>query len=139
MDINLKLINEAFLLEASNDSGNTIRIDASPEIGGVGGGARPMETVIMALGGCSSIDVLSILRKQRQTVKDFSVKIKANRREGETPSLFRDIHIEFRLVGAIDPEKAQHAADLSIQKYCSVAKIIEKTAEITYSVVVEQG
>lgn len=137
MEIKLNLKNDAFLFEAENESGAKINIDASPDIGGVNGGPRPMETVIMALGGCSSIDVLSILRKQRQDVQGFSVKIHADRREGETPSLFKKIHVEFKLKGPVEADKAQRAADLSMQKYCSVAKIIEKTAEITYSVTVE--
>ena len=114
MEIELTRKNDAYLFEAKNESGNTLMIDASPAIGGTGQGARPMEVVIMALGGCSSIDIINILKKQRQEITNFHVKIHADRREGETPSLFKTIHVDY-YIGGVDQEKAQRAADLSIE------------------------
>lgn len=136
MEIELTRKNDAYHFEAKNEAGNTVMIDASPSIGGTGAGARPMEIVIMALGGCSSIDIVNILKKQRQEIRDFKVKIHAERREGETPSLFKSIHVDYFLSGP-EKEKAQKAADLSIEKYCSVSKLLEPTVKITYSVHVD--
>ncbi|HMW58458.1 MAG TPA: OsmC family protein [Leptospiraceae bacterium] len=133
MEIELTRKNDGYLFEAKNESGNTVMIDASPAIGGSGGGARPMEVVIMALGGCSSIDIVNILKKQRQEITSFQVKIHAERREGETPSLFKSIHVDY-YIGGVDSDKAQRAADLSIEKYCSVSKLLEPTVKITYAV-----
>ncbi len=132
MEIELNLLNNAYHFEAKNESGNTVNIDASPSIGGLGLGARPMELLIMGLGGCSGIDVLNILRKQKIEPSDFKIKISAEREKDATPSLFTNIHVKFIFKGPIDESKAKRAIELSMDKYCSVAKTLEKTAKITY-------
>ena len=137
MEIEVNLLNQAYHFEAKNESGNTVNIDASPSIGGLGLGARPMELLIMCLGGCSGIDVLSILRKQKIEPLGFRVKISAEREKDATPALFTDIHVKFIFKGPIDENKAKRAIDLSMDKYCSVAKTLEKTAKITSELVVE--
>lgn len=137
MEIEVNLLNQAYHFEAKNESGNTVNIDASPAIGGLGLGARPMELLIMGLGGCSGIDVLSILRKQKIEPQGFRVKISAEREKDATPALFTDIHVKFIFKGPIDESKAKRAIDLSMDKYCSVAKTLEKTAKITSELVVE--
>jgi putative redox protein len=121
-----------FHFEAGNEGGQKVNIDASPAIGGENKGARPMELLIMGLGGCSGIDVINILKKQKIELEDFKIKIDAEREPDATPSLFRKIHIHFIFKGTIDKSKAERAVALSIDKYCSVAKTLEKTAEITY-------
>ncbi|MEM8489124.1 MAG: OsmC family protein, partial [Bacteroidota bacterium] len=88
---------------------------------------------IMGLGGCSGIDILSILKKGRQNVEHFSVNLTAERAEGEIPSLFTKVHAHFTLNGDLDSEKVKRAIELSLEKYCSVAKTIESSAEITFS------
>lgn len=138
MKIQLKRKNNAVHLEAVNEGGQTVQIDGAPKIGGEDKGARPMELIIMGLGGCSSMDILSILYKQKQEVDDYEVIINADRDAENVPSLFTDIHIEFILKGNVDEQKAQRAAQLSMEKYCSVTKILEKTARITYSVTVQK-
>ncbi len=137
MEIELNLLNQAYHFEAKNESGNEVQIDASPSIGGLGLGARPMELLIMGLGGCSGIDILNILRKQKIEPEGFRVKISAEREKEATPSLFTDIHVKFIFKGPIDENKAKRAIDLSMDKYCSVAKTLEKTAKITSELVVE--
>ncbi len=134
MKIQLKRVNEAVHLEATNEAGNKVQIDGAPKIGGQDQGARPMELLIMGLGGCSSMDILSILYKQKQDVKDYEVNIEAERDQENTPSLFTNVHLEFVFIGNVDLKKAERAAQLSMDKYCSVTKIMEKTAKITYSV-----
>lgn len=137
MEIELNLKNDAFHFEAVNESGNAVNIDASPAIGGLGLGARPMELLIMGLGGCSGIDVLNILRKGRVNPTDLKIKIKAEREKDATPSLFTDIHLTFAFKGNVDADKAKKAIDLSLDKYCSAAKTLEKTAKITYDFTIE--
>ncbi len=138
MLIELNKIDGVYHFEAKNESGNKVDIDASPAIGGTGKGARPMELLIMGLGGCSAIDIISILQKQKIDVKDFKIKIDAQRQADAIPALFEKIHIEFILKGDIDQAKAERAASLSMEKYCSVAKTLEKTATITHSLTIER-
>lgn len=137
MEIELNLLNNAYHFEAKNEQGNSISIDASPAIGGENKGPRPMELLIMGLGGCSGIDVLNILRKQKIEPEGFRIKLYADREKDAVPSLFTDIQVEFIFKGALDPAKAERAVKLSMDKYCSVAKTLEKTAKITYKIIME--
>lgn len=134
MVIKLERLDDAFHLRATNETGNTVETDASPGIGGGGKGMRPMEMLLSSLGACSSIDVIDILNKMRQPLQDISVTLNGEREKDKTPSLFTDIHVVFDLYGDLDPDKAQRAVDMSMEKYCSVAKIVEKTAKITWEV-----
>lgn len=136
MVINLVKQEGAFHFKASNESGSTIDIDASPAIGGTNQGPRPMELLIMGLGGCSGIDLLSILRKQKIEPEGVEIIINADREKDAVPSLFTEIHVEYRIKGDVDLAKAERAAQLSMEKYCSAAKTLEKTAKITHSVVI---
>lgn len=138
MKINLKRINENYKMEATNENGNSIIMDGSEDIGGENLGARPMQVVLMALAGCTSIDVLSILKKQRQLVTDYDVEVTADREQNKVPSLFTDIHIKFMLKGDLDPIKVEKAIELSADKYCSVSKLLEKTANITWSFTINE-
>ncbi|MCW7492584.1 OsmC family protein [Leptospira sp. 2 VSF19] len=132
MHIKLSRIETPYVLEATNESGNSIRIDASPEIGGKNSGPRPMELLIMGLAGCSSIDVLMILTKHRIEVLDYSVDVDAEREKVEEANLFKNIYMKFKVKGGFKEEQVKRAIDLSLEKYCSVAKTLEKTAKITY-------
>lgn len=134
MFIKLKQEENSYHFLARNEEGKQVDIDASPAIGGQGIGARPMELLIMGLGGCSAIDVKNILNKQKIDVRDLEVEIDAERQADAVPSLFSKIHITFTFKGEIDKNKAERAVSLSLGKYCSVAKTLEKTAEITCSV-----
>lgn len=136
MKITLKRLNDAYHMRATNESGNSIEMDGSPALGGENLGARPMEVVLMSLAGCSSIDVISILKKMKQDVTDYDVEVTAERRE-EIPSIFTKIHIKFIVKGEnLEEEKVKRAAQLSAEKYCSVSKILEPTADITWEVIV---
>lgn len=135
MEVNLKRVNNAVHFEASAASSPvTVHIDGSPDIGGEEHGVRPMELVLMALGSCSVLDLLSILKKQRQEVEDVKIKVTGNRREA-IPNIFTDIHIEFSLTGKIDQAKAEKAAELAVKKYCSVHDMLaEGGIEISYGI-----
>ncbi len=131
--IELSRVNDAFLMEAKNELGNTIRMDGSPKVGGSDLAMRPMQVLLAALGGCSSIDVISILKKQRQDLKDIQITVTGEREKDVEPSLYTEVHAHFKLYGNLDAEKAEKAVSLSMEKYCSVAKTLEKTAKVTYT------
>jgi len=133
MKVHLKRINEDVLMEAENEEGHRVRIDGSQAIGGIGGGFRPMQLVLVALGGCSAIDVTGILKKQRQNLTGLSITVEGERDSGEIPSVFNRIHLHYTLTGDLDRRKVEKALHLGIIKYCSVSEILNKTAHITYS------
>ncbi len=132
MNLTLSRLSAPYHFAIKNASGNTVETDASTDIGGGDAALRPMELLLAGLSSCSSIDVVLLLQKMRQPLTDIRVDIQAERRQNETPSLFEKIHLHFVLYGALDHEKAQKAIDMSIDKYCSVAKILEKTCTITW-------
>lgn len=136
MKVHVKRIDNDFHMEAVNDSGNVVHMDGNPAIGGHNLGARPMQLLLMGVGGCSSIDVISILRKQRIELSSINVEITGDRDPAEVPALFKKIHVIFKLGGLEEDQKqkALKAAALSMEKYCSVSKMLENTAEITHEV-----
>jgi len=130
MKVSLKRINQAFHYEAATEDKIIVNIDANPVIGGEGKGARPMELILMGLGGCASIDLGLILKKQRQELVDYQVELAASR--DETPAkAFKNINIHFNLTGNLDADKVEKAIDLTINKYCSVALSLDKEIKIT--------
>jgi putative redox protein len=133
MKIEIQRINSATLMEATNEDGAKLIMDGSPDVGGVNGGLRPMQLLLAAAGGCSSIDVIEILKKQKQPLEDLHVTVEGGRDKNEVPSLFKTIHLHFTLKGNLEKEKVERAINLSMEKYCSVAKTLEKTAVITHS------
>jgi putative redox protein len=137
MKIKLKRLNDAVKMEALNDEGNSVVIDGAPSVGGTQAGMRPMQLLLAGLGGCSGIDVVDVLKKQRQNLEDIRIEINGEREDQPAPSVFTNIHVHYTLKGALDPEKVKRAIDLSLEKYCSVARILEKTAKITYSYEIE--
>jgi len=128
-----------FGFEAKDALGHTVSLDTSPETGGDNFGVRPMQMLLLALGGCSGIDVVSILKKQRQTIDQFRMLIDGEREKGKEPSLWEYVRVVFELSGTIDPEKARRACELSIDKYCSVAATLRAAGcKIEWSVKVNQ-
>src|SRR5688572_3664691 len=137
--IDVERVNGDYGFEARDAFGHTVQIDNSPDGGGTNFGVRPMQLVLMGLGGCSGIDVISILKKQRQPVEGFSMHIEGEREPGVEPSLWKDITIVFTLKGKIDPDKAQRACDLSMDKYCSVAETLRRAGcDLKWKVEVQQ-
>ena len=124
---------------AADANHHTIKMDTSAETGGKNFGVRPMQLLLMALAGCSAIDVISILNKQRQTITDYKMAVNGERQAGVEPSLWTTIEIQFYLYGTIDEAKAQRAAQLSVEKYCSVAATLRAAgAAISYKVIVNK-
>jgi putative redox protein len=135
VQIELNRVNGDFGFEARDAAGHLARMDTSPDTGGLNFGIRPMQMLLMGLGGCSGIDIVSILKKQRQTVDSFRMHIEGDREHGKEPSLWKKVHIIFELQGAIDPDKANKACELSMEKYCSVAATLKEAhCTITWEV-----
>lgn len=132
--IELSRLDDHFCMQAVNEAGNSIVMDGSPAHGGHDAGMRPMQVLLAAFGGCSAIDVVSILKKQRAPLADIKITLTGEREKEKVPALYTSVHAHFRLYGKIELEKAQKAVALSVEKYCSVAKTLEKTATVTYSV-----
>jgi putative redox protein len=115
-----------------SDSGHSVVMDGAPEAGGRDLGVRPMEMLLLGLGGCTAFDVVSILHKSRQKIIDCEAEIEAERAT-EIPKVFTKIHVHFIVSGRdLDPDKVRKAVALSADKYCSASKMLEKAAEITH-------
>lgn len=135
MKITLNRINDDYLFECTNSVGNSILLDnlsASENSKGV----SPMESLLMAVAGCSGIDMVSILKKQRQEITDFKAEVEGERVEVDEAKPFKTIMVKFFVEGNIDPKKAERAAALSFEKYCSVSKTLEQNVTVNYEVYV---
>ncbi len=133
MQVELVRVDNAFHFEAVGTSGVTQHIDGATDIGGHNAGARPMEMLLMGLAGCSAIDVILILQKQKQVVDDFRLKVDGLREKGAVPAPFKKIHITYLLKGKLDSAKVKRAIDLSMDKYCSATAQFRPSTDITYS------
>jgi putative redox protein len=136
MKINIKRLNSNYHLLATNEDGNEVHMDSSPDIGGEGLGIRPMHMLLAAVGGCSSIDVILILKKQKQEIESFEVEVEGDKVKVEDHSVFKNIVLHFKISGNVDRDKAERAILLSMDKYCSVSKILQPTATITHKLTV---
>lgn len=115
-----------------SDSGHAVVMDGAPEAGGRNIGMRPMELLLIGMGGCSSFDVVTILRKARQPITDCVAEITADRAD-EVPKVFTRIHVHYIVTGrALSASQVERAINLSIEKYCSASLMLGKTAEITH-------
>jgi putative redox protein len=120
-----------FLAEA--DSGHALVLDGPPDLGGRNTGVRPMEMILMGLGGCTGVDVVHILKKSRQAVDGVEVKLSAERADTD-PKVFTKIHVHFLVKGEkLNPKHVARAVELSAEKYCSASLMLRGSVEITHS------
>jgi putative redox protein len=118
--------------EGSADSGHKVMMDGPPDHGGTNRGCRPMELVLIGMGGCTSFDVIHILKKGRQDVTDCVAQIDAERADAD-PKVFTKIHIHFVVTGRkLDSRRVDNAIRLSAEKYCSASIMLGKTAALTH-------
>ncbi|MDB2521293.1 OsmC family protein [Flavobacteriaceae bacterium] len=134
MKVNLNRINQNYLFEVTNDNGHKVLLDNKSKKEGKVEGASPMELLLAALAGCSGIDIIAILNKQKINPTDLKMDVEGERIPNVAPSLFYKIKVNVRLEGDIPPEKAKRAVCLSFDKYCSVAKTLEYSTPIKYSI-----
>ncbi len=129
--------NVSFLAESG--SGHAVLMDGAPEAGGQNLGPRPMELLLMGLGGCTSFDVVLILKKARQEISDCVVEIEAQRASSD-PKVFTDIHLHFIITGHnIKTQQVERAIDLSAEKYCSASIMLKQTVNITHDYEIIDG
>lgn len=132
MKVALERINNDYLFEVANPNGHRVLLDNKSKSEGSVKGISPMELMLMGLAGCSSIDVVAILNKQKLNPTDLRMEVEGFRPEDVVPAIFHTIEVKVIIAGEIPPEKAQRAVDLSFEKYCSVAMILQHTAKINY-------
>lgn len=124
---------------AETGSGHLVVMDGAPEAGGRNLAPRPMELLLAGAGGCTSFDVIMILKRGRQDVTDCIIKLTAERAEVD-PKVFTRIHLHFVVTGhGLKPEAVERAIKLSAEKYCSASIMLGKTAEITHSWEIAEG
>jgi putative redox protein len=133
MKVTLDRINEDYLFEGKGDNNVSVLIDNKTN--DVVKGASPMELLLMAVGGCNAIDIIYVLKKQRQVVDSYKVEVEGTRAEVRRANPFKSIHVTVYLEGDIAPAKALRAASLSFESYCSVSITLENSVKITYDVV----
>lgn len=133
MKITVQKLDKDLHMEAENEEGGLIRMDGNTQIGGLEGGFSPMQLLLAGVGGCSAIDIIGILEKQKQDLQDLRVEVDGDKKKKDTYSEFKTIHLKFIFTGDLDPKKVERAIDLSMNKYCSVSKALEKGSDITYS------
>ncbi|MEM8598614.1 MAG: OsmC family protein [Bacteroidota bacterium] len=119
-----------FHFRGTNEAGHVVEMDGASEGAQA---ASPMQLLVMAMGACSGIDIVDILEKGRQTVASFQADVDATREKRGTYSEFTVLHAHYILTGDLEPAKVARAVKLSLEKYCSVSKLLEKTAMITAS------
>ncbi|NOY62991.1 MAG: OsmC family protein [Gammaproteobacteria bacterium] len=131
MKVNIKWVDDVMFL-GETGSGHAVVMDGPPEGGGRNIGARPMEMLLLGLGGCTAYDVMHILKKSRQSVTTCSVDIEAQRSD-MVPKVFTDIHVHFNITGrGLKEEHIKRAITLSADKYCSASIMLGETAQITH-------
>lgn len=131
MKVRVKWIEDLLFLGESG-SGHTVVMDGPKELGGHDTGIRPMEMLLLGLGGCTSFDIVQILTKARQDIRDCVVEIESERSE-EIPKVFTKIHVHYTITGKkLKETQVKRAVELSTEKYCSASLMLAKTAEIIH-------
>lgn len=129
---------EAASFVAESESGHAIVMDGSPEFGGRNLGVRPMEMLLMGMGGCTAFDVVMILNKARQDIVDVVVEMQATRADA-VPKVFTEIHVHFIVKGReLNEKQVKRAVELSAEKYCSASIMLGKTASITHDYEIQE-
>ena len=129
MKVELKQI-EGLALAGKGDTGHWVNIDSAADFGGFNAGSRPMELILMGLGGCTTMDILSILKKKRVKLDHYECHIEADRAD-EHPKVFTDVRMKFIFYGKnISPDAVERAIQLSDEKYCSASAMLKKAVDI---------
>jgi putative redox protein len=124
---------EVVMFIGESGTGHTVVMDGPEESGGHGTGMRPMELLLLGMGGCTSFDVIEILKKARQNVRDCVIEIDSERSD-EIPKVFTKINVHYKITGkAVKESHVKRAVELSTEKYCSASIMLGKTAEISHS------
>lgn len=130
---------EGVSFAGQSESGHTVVMDGPPEAGGQNLGVRPMEMLLLGMGGCTAFDVIHILKKSRQPITDCVAEIDADRADTD-PKVFTRIHVHFIITGkGLDPKRVEQAVNLSAEKYCSASIMLGKVAKVTHDFEITEG
>lgn len=132
MNIQLNRVDSAFRMKAHNERGDLLYTDGSEAIGASARGWRPMELLLASLAGCSVIDIISVLKKQRQDVKDIKIDVSGTKRDG-IPSPYETINVHFTVSGQVKETKMEKAIELTKGKYCSVYFSLHPEIVVSYT------
>jgi putative redox protein len=119
---------------ARGGSGGEVVLDGSPDIGGEGRGMRPMELLLTALAGCAAMDVVHILRRQKEPLESVTIEVEGTRADA-VPAIYTAIHLRFSIAGAVHEGKMQRAVRLAVEKYCSVRSSLDAAIAVTWEAV----
>jgi putative redox protein len=133
MKITLKSTGQPAQFEAKNERGHTVVVEGRREFGGRDAAPSPTELLLMSQAGCTAIDVVTLLRKMRQSIANLEISSEGFRTPGQIPNVLDRIHLHFRIFGEVDPDKAEKAITMSIEKYCPISKMIDQVTQITHS------
>lgn len=138
MQARIKWVQDATFIGESG-SGHAVVMDGPPDHGGRNLGVRPMEMLLLGMGGCTAFDVVHILKKSRQPVTDCVAELQAERTD-EEPKVFSTIHVHFIVTGkGLDDKRVARAVSLSAEKYCSASIMLGKTATITHDYEIQEA
>ena len=130
---------EGVSFAGQSESGHTVVMDGPPDLGGKNLGVRPMEMLLLGMGGCTAFDVVHILRKSRQPISDCVAEVDATRADTD-PKVFTRIHVHFILSGkGLDPKRVDQAIKLSAEKYCSASIMLGKVADVTHDFEIQEA
>lgn len=133
MKVEIKRVNSAVHFEARNENGNAVYVDGSEAVGGEGKGMRPMQLLLVSVASCSAIDLVEILNKQRQPLKDLHVSVNGERPQEGHPRPYKSIDVQFTLFGDLDRSKVARAVKLAVEDYCSARATLADNVTITHS------
>jgi Predicted redox protein, regulator of disulfide bond formation len=131
MKVTLNRMNQAVHFRASSTEGHTVDIDGGETSDGADQGVRPMQLVLMAAGGCSSIDIHLLLKKMRQPMEDLRIEVEAERVD-EIPAVFKKIFFHYHFKGELKEDKVRKSIEMSLDKHCSVVKMLDHKLAIGY-------
>ena len=132
MRVEIAQVNDAVHFVARNSQGCEVHIDGAEKIGGTNAGMRPMELMLVSLGTCAAMDLVTILKKQRADLSKLSFVVEGDREPDAVPSPFTGFCLHFDLTGDLDKAKVQRAVDLAVSKYCSVGSMLQSSGPISY-------
>jgi putative redox protein len=136
MKVRLEKVGAVAFAAKAAESGAEVLLDGKPDIGGEGRGMRPTELFLTGLAGCAAMDVVHILKRQREPLEHLAIDIEGDR-STEPPTRFTAVRLTFTARGAVDPHKLERAVALSVEKYCTVRNTLDPALELTWQAVLE--
>ena len=133
MKITLKRIDNAVLFEASNERGHKVLVEGDHSVGGQDRAPYPTEYLMISQAACTAVDVVELLKKMRQPLSHLEIEAEGKRAQNQVPKIFTGIHLHYKIYGNVSYAKAEKAIQMSIEKYCTVSKMIDQIAAITFS------